>query len=176
MKRITLGAATILAISTLVVLPLWHIDAAAGNSGNGCKLQGAWIGEALYPLPGNPGFMLKFFMTYHGTGDNDGTATLEWINPRPDPGTSWSNARGVWAKSGPNTYQYNFFAFSVDDGTGTILGVSRHAGTATLTDCNTIAVTGSYELLDPVTMHQLLCIPEAPIIRRILMQGPCNPQ
>jgi len=176
MKRITLGAATILVISTLAILPLWHIEATAGNSGNGCKLQGAWMGETSYPLPGNPGFMLKFFVTYHGTGDNDGTATLEWINPRPDPGTSWSNARGVWTKSGPNMYEYNYFVFSVDDATGTILSVSRHAGTKTLTDCNTMAVTGSYEFLDPVTMQPLFCLPYTASLRRILMQGPCEPQ
>jgi len=57
--------------------------------GNGCKLQGTWIGEVPYPLPDETPmdptddvyYMLKFFAVYHGTGDNEGTEVLEWINP-----------------------------------------------------------------------------------------------
>jgi hypothetical protein len=93
MKRILIGAVTVFALSTLVILPLWHTDAEAGSAGNGCKLQGTWIGEAPYPLLGGAGdYNLKFFAVYHGTGDNEGTDVTEWINPVTGPGTSWSNA------------------------------------------------------------------------------------
>jgi len=175
MKRITLGAVTILAISALVVLPLWHTDAEAGISGNGCKAQGVWIGETPYPLPGNPGFKLELMVTHNGTGDNDGTAVMEFINLPAPPGILWSNiARGVWAKSGPNTYKYTYLAFSVDAATYNILGAIRHAGTATLTDCNSFVVAGTMEDLDPETMQPRSCVPESATFKRLLLQEPCQ--
>ena len=100
-------------IATIIALYVVLLagTAFAGDNGNGCKLQGTWIGETPYPLPDetpmdptdNEYYMLKMVNVYYGTGDNDGIAVAEWINPVPDPGTSWSNSgRGVWEKSGPN--------------------------------------------------------------------------
>ena len=84
----------------------------AGDNGNGCKLQGTWIGETPYPLPDetpmdptdDASYILTFFAAYHGTGDNEGTEVLEWINPVPAPGIGWSNVGGIWKKVGPNQY------------------------------------------------------------------------
>ncbi len=171
MKRIILGAVTILSISALVILPLWHIDAAAGN---GCKLQGTWIGESPYPLPDNPDFKLRFLATYHGEGDNEGTDVAEWANLPTAPGTSVTSSRGNWEKSGPNTYKYTMMGFLVDSATGTVLSVSRNSGTKTLVDCNTMVVTCAVEYLDPETMEPLMCVPSTATLKRILIQEPCQ--
>jgi hypothetical protein len=179
MKRITLGAVTILAISTLVILPLWHTDAEAGDSINGCKVQGVWIGESPYPLPGGSAYYnLMFFATFHGSGDNDGTGVINFINPVPDPGTVWSaaGARGVWAKSGPNTYDYSAVGYIYETGTGTILTIVKHRGTDTLTDCNTIVSTSTVEYVDANTMEPFLCVPLTVTLKRMLMHEACQPR
>jgi len=175
MKKITIGAVTALALTTLAILPLWQMDAEAESAGNGCKLQGTWIGELPYPLPGGSGFYsLKFFATFNGTGDTDGTEVTEWVNPVPDPGTSWSNTRGVWVKSGPNTYQTSKVGFLYLVGDGTVLTIIRHASTGALKDCNTMEVTGTAEYLDAGTMQPQMCVPYTATLKRVLMHTPCQ--
>ena len=108
-------------IVTLFAVMLLAVSAFAGDNGNGCKLQGTWIGETPYALPDNTPndpsddvyYMLKFFSVFHGTGDNEGTEVTEFINPVPAPGTTWGNggARGVWEKSGSNQYKYTKFGY-----------------------------------------------------------------
>jgi len=71
MKRMIIVCTTVLVCLAVVSLPLWQSDAIAGSSQNGCKLQGTWIAETSYPLPGNPDYKLKFFAVYDGTGDNE---------------------------------------------------------------------------------------------------------
>jgi hypothetical protein len=154
----------------------------AGDNGNGCKLQGTWIGELPYPLPDDTPldptddtyYMLKFFATYHGTGDNEGTDVLEWINPVPAPGTSWSNARGIWKKSGPNTYKYTIQGHIFDAETGDILTVVRHVGTKTLTDCNTMEIISTAEYLNP-DMTPIMCVPGETTLHRVVQEEPCEP-
>jgi hypothetical protein len=128
----------------------------AGDNGNGCKLIGTWIGETPYPLLDNPDFVLKFWLTYIGTGDNEGTEIVEWINFPHAPEVVYIGPRGVWQKSGPNKYDYTMLSFSSDLTTGQILfPVQRTSGTKTLTGCNTMEATLVYEFLDPVTMEPI---------------------
>jgi len=128
---------------------------AADNSGNGCKLQGTWLWEMLYPQPDNPDFILKFWATYIGTGDNEGTEIVEWINYPVPLDISAATARGVWAKSGPNKYDYTMIGFISLKETGTILQVLQHNGTKTLTSCNTMTATDVIQYLDPDTMEPI---------------------
>lgn len=154
---------------------------AAGN-GNGCKLQGTWVGETPYPLPDDTPldssddtyYMLRFFSTFHGIGDNEGTEVAEWANAVPDPGTSWSNARGVWKKSGPNQYTYTKIGYIYDTVNGDILFAVRHAGTLTLTDCNTITVNSTVEYL-LAGSTPIMCVPLATTLHRVTIQQPCEP-
>jgi hypothetical protein len=173
MKRMSIVFVLVLAFSALFILPLWQDDAMAQNSGNGCKLQGTWIGETPYPLPGNPDFVLKFFSTYQGTGDTEGTDVLEWINPLPDPGTTWANPHGVWTKSGPNRYKYTLLGFITDAATGNVLVIARHVGTKTLTDCNTMEVTSTVEYLAP-DGTPLMCAPTNATLHRVVQQKGCQ--
>ena len=153
----------------------------AGDNGNGCKLQGTWIGEVPYPLPDETPmdptddvyYMLKFFAAYHGTGDNEGTEVLEWINPVPAPGIGWSNIRGIWKKVGPNQYSYTAKGFFFNKATGAIVMVVRWGGTKHLTDCNTMEATSIIEYLTP-DMTPLQCISGTGILQRMIPQEPCE--
>ena len=165
-------------IATIIALfvVLLAGTAFAGDSGNGCKLQGTWTGELPYYLAGGPDlYMLKFFVTYHGTGDNEGTEVLEWINPVPVPGQSWSNMRGIWKKVGPNKYSYSGYVYGFDKATGAITAIMRHGGTILLTDCNTMEVNMTSEILAP-DMTPLMCIGSPAIFHRMLPQEPCEPE
>jgi hypothetical protein len=147
----------------------------AGDKGSGCKLQGTWIGETPYYLAGGPGFyMLKFFVTYHGAGDNEGTEVIDWINPVPAPGHEWSNARGVWEKIGPNKYRYTAYTYGYDEATGDLVEIFRHGGIKHLTDCNTLEATATYEILAP-DMTPIMCIEASYTLHRMLQQEPCEP-
>jgi hypothetical protein len=147
-----------------------------------CKLPGTWIGETPYPLPdGTPldptddtYYMLRFFATYHGMGNNGGPSVTEWINPVPDPGTSWSNVRGVWEKSGFRKYEYTKIGHIFDSENGNIIFVVRHRGTITLTDCNTAEITSTIEYLSYPDMVSLMCVPADVTIHRVVMQDACQ--
>jgi hypothetical protein len=166
-------------ITTIIVLfgVLLAGTAFAGDNGNGCKLQGTWLWEMSYPLPGFPDFMLKFWATYIGTGDNEGAEIVEWINLPGSPDISYSTARGVWKKSGPNEYDYTMIGFGTDVETGTVFLVQRSSGKKTLTGCNKMEATSVFEFLDPDTME-----PMGPPVdggsataTRVLLQKPDQP-
>jgi hypothetical protein len=85
----------------------------AGNNGIGCKPQGTWISDILWPAGDDSGddYTVKVFMTFHdGTGDNDGTLELDYVNPWPGSGFLWTINRGVWKKSRGNTYKFTYYA------------------------------------------------------------------
>jgi hypothetical protein len=74
------------------------------------------------------------------------------IRLRPDPvncpGCYWSSAPGVWAKSGPKTYEWTFQGYFVD-GYGEVIFIPWNEGTITLTGCNTAEVYGKERLFYP---------------------------
>jgi hypothetical protein len=141
----------------------------AGDSGNGCKLQGTWLWNMPTPISDN----LRFWATYNGTGDNDGTEIVEYINYSQNI-ASYSTARGVWKKSGPNKYDYTMIDFLFLRDTGDILAVTRYTGTKTMIDCNTIEATAWTEVLDPETMEPITPPTGGGIAtgHRILLQKP----
>jgi hypothetical protein len=125
----------------------------AGDNGNGCKLQGTWITDVTWPAgDGSGDYTLKMFITFHGTGDNDGTLELDYANPWPGSGLLWTINRGVWKKSGGNTYRYTYYVALADE-MGNLLGALRHDGTATLQDCNTMHLVEEMVLVDPQTLE-----------------------
>ncbi|RQV97144.1 hypothetical protein EH220_04955 [bacterium] len=127
----------------------------AGNSGKACKLQGTWLWEFPYEDLG-PGFVLKTWASYFGTGDNEGTDISEYINfPDIFPDFSISTTRGVWTKKGPNTYDFSILEFWVHRASGSVILVYRYSGTKTMIDCNTLESTVFVESLDPDTMEPL---------------------
>ena len=159
-------------IATIIVLfgLMLAGTAFAGDDGNGCKLQGTWIGETPYPSPDNIQYMLKFFSVFHGTGDTVGTEVTEWINPVPDPGTAWSNPRGVWEKSGPKQYKYTKRGYIYAAANGAILVVVKHTGTFTLVDCNTLVVDTNVEYFTYPDMIPIMCQSARATLQRVLLE------
>jgi hypothetical protein len=146
----------------------------AGDSGNGCKLQGTWTAEVPYPHPTNESgwYWLKFYETFHGTGDNEGTVVLDFINPVPGTGYGWSPGRGNYEKVGPNKYSYTMDVYVYDTTTGDIVGIGRHVAMATLKDCNTIEVNTAFETGPGMT--DLYCLGKQTwTLHRILPREPC---
>jgi hypothetical protein len=120
-------------------------------------------------------YVLKMFVTFDGTGDTQGRVVVDYVNPWPGPDFLWSTGRGVWAKSGPNTYSYTFYVFGSNT-TGVVFGANRHSGTITLTDCNTAEYRGTFHLVNPdLEPVGGLCSAAQLTFRRILMQEPCQP-
>jgi hypothetical protein len=146
--RITKRSILFFAATALFAVMLTGI-AFAGNSGNGCKLQGVWImGQA------SDWYLTTF--TFQGTGDNEGTFVEEIINdagyvwPMWFPGlfsnTHYTVYRGIWAKTGPNTYKSKSQGYIVqrtETGNGHMDQVALSlldSGKITLTDCNTAEI------------------------------------
>jgi hypothetical protein len=162
-------------IVTLFAVMVLAVSAFAGDSGNGCKLQGTWLWATPYPVPGNPDFILKFWATYIGTGDNEGTELVEWINYPAPLASSLIGPRGVWAKAGPNKYDYTMIGFVSQKETGTIEQLVVHKGTKTLTGCNTMTATDVIQYFNPDTMEPItppIDLGSAGIASRVLLQKP----
>jgi hypothetical protein len=127
----------------------------AGDSGNGCKLQGTWVWEFPFPLPWDENFALKYLITYMGTGDNEGTDITEPLNSDffYGPDLSLSSSHGIWVKSGPGQYDYTVVAYVADRASGIIVAGSMTSGTKILTGCNTAEATAVTIPLIPGTME-----------------------
>jgi len=142
----------------------------AENSGNGCKLQGTWLAD--WPVYG-----ITFFITHHGTGANDGTSDAEWITvTTPAPGISISGARGVWAKSGPNTFDLTLRTFFTVGPQGNIAYMGKFIGAITLTDCNTYSWAGITEYWEPGATEPFMLDPAAGSAQRMVQEEPFQPQ
>jgi hypothetical protein len=158
-------------IILLFVVVLLVGTAFAGDSPNGCKLQGTWYGV----IPGAGAFVVQ----YHGTGDNNGTDDTEWVkldDALLGMGISRaSNSRGVWTKTAPNIYNSTLLTFWYD-ADGQIAMITRAHGTKLLTDCDTMEYKGTFiEVLD-FDMNVLYWYPDPSIgeVRRVL-PGDCCP-
>jgi hypothetical protein len=166
-------------ITTIIALFVVLLAGSAfvGDKDNGCKLQGTWMGETPYPLPGNPDFILRFMATYHGTGDNEGTEVIHYFNLPTNLPTEakFGDSRGVWAKTGPNTYDYTLVTVVVDD-LGNVVGIARNSGTKKLTNCNSMEATSNIQYLDPETMSPIpgMCFPGTATAQRITLHQPCE--
>jgi len=137
-------------IALFAVLLAGTAFAGDNDKGQGCKLQGTWLYVTSAYVEN-----LRLWATYNGTGDNDGTEIVEYIN-YPQNVVSYSTARGVWKKSGPNKYDYTMIDFLFLRETGELLAVTRYTGTKTMTDCSTIEATSWVEALDPDTMEPMM--------------------
>ena len=147
----------------------------ADDNGNGCKPQGTWINDILWPAgDGSGNYTLKLFYTFHdGTGDNDGTIELDYANPWPGSDLLWTINRGVWKKSGGNTYKFTYYVALADEA-GNIYGILRHDGTATLQDCNTMFIVECFVVVDPETLEPLMDYGGAEgTMQRMTLKGSC---
>ena len=129
--------ATTIALFGLMLLG----TAFAGDDGNGCKLQGTWYSVA------TDNDSNSFVVQYYGTGDTEGTDDSEWVKI----GNAWkalgiarlSNTRGLWKKTGPNTYSSVLLTFAYN-AEGQIIAITRNYGIKKLVDCNTMEYRGTF--------------------------------
>jgi hypothetical protein len=176
-KKMTV-LAIVIVIAAILLVPNWQTDAAAGHGWkHRCKLQGTWYGRYIDQAG-------SFMVTYHGAGPNKGTSDIDWIESDPTMGgyfpeaVSQTNSRGVWKRTGPNTFDYTTLTFGLD-ADDEIVWILRSSGTKTLPDCNTMEATISYDImtpdLDPID-DDGLCIPsdDVLIVRRITLKEPCE--
>lgn len=112
----------------------------AGDTGNGCKLEGTWYGEDY--------FMGSFAIQYHGEGNSTGTLHMEmtkfndvfhqlWIDL-----TGVSHLLGNWKQKGDKSY--SFVRQQTWYISGAAVGISRVHGTMRFTDCNTLESRYTY--------------------------------
>ena len=136
-KLLSLVLVLVLALSTPSMLVADEDDSENGNGK--CKLQGTWIYDFAWGM---------WSITVTGTGDNKGTIDWEFIGPsnHPEycPGCYWTSIRGVWEKSGPETYEFTTQGYYIVDGAVTFTILNQ--GTMTLTECNTAEVNEEYTI------------------------------
>ena len=125
-----------------IVFLLAATMAAAGKD-DGCKLQGTWMS---FDENGVPGWVAGI----HGQSASCGTNELEYpafMIPGFSDVVGGTNMRGVWERTGGNTFDYTMFGYTYDE-FGTPVWMNRMYGTLTLTDdCNTATVTATVNIL-----------------------------
>lgn len=107
--------------------------ALANGNAKGCSLQGTWIG--FDPLDNNA--LTGWIVSANGKSNDEGTNILEF--PNFDPTLSGlfpsavhaSPSRGIWVRTGGNTFDYTMIAVAVD-AAWDIVWVSKLSGHVTL--------------------------------------------
>ena len=112
---------------------------AAAGKRDGCNPQGSWISYD----DGMPTWIAGL----HGQSASSGTNELEYpafgVNFGTPP-TAGTKMRGVWERTGGNTFVYTMLGYSFDSADGTPTWMNRMSGTLTLgEDCNSMAVTAT---------------------------------
>jgi len=122
-----------LILTTLIfVVPVF---AGAANNG-GCKVIGSWVG---YDANG----LVWWTSTLDGQSASQGTINLETPGAVAFfPGaTAVTELKGVWKRTGGNTYDWTALGFAYD-AVGTTLTLGKLSGKDTISkDCNTIHIT-----------------------------------
>jgi hypothetical protein len=150
--------AVVIALSTALAL-----TAAAADGG--CKLQGSWIG-----VEGG-----ELLVAYEGQSSS---GTLNEELPVLDlslfefycPGTGAlriSSLKGLWARTGGNTFIYTQVGYVVDEGNHVVC-IMKNSGKKTLSDgCNFMTVDSTLELFyadqNPFEDDSFFATPLAPI-------------
>ena len=128
--------ATIIALFAVMLAGM----AFAGNSGNGCKLEGTWYGEDF--------FMGSFNVQFHGEGNSTGALHMEITKFNDVFHQLWPDLTGVshllgnWKQTGGNSY--SFVRQQTWYISGVAVGFSRVYGTMRFTDCNTLESRYTY--------------------------------
>jgi hypothetical protein len=123
--------------------------AVAAEGGKGCSLIGTWFGfdPATQVLTG-------WMINVHGKSNNQGTNDLEYPTFDPTlngafPAVRLSSLRGVWKRTGGNTFDYSFMGIAVD-GADLPVWIGRVSGSIELSsDCNSEKITAGLDIYLP---------------------------
>ena len=142
---------------------------------SGCRLEGSWMG---FSPDGT-----RWLATYHGESANAGTNDVEvFLDPTlgglfPDA-VSISSGRGVWVRTGGNSFSYTMIVYGLDE-FGGVNWIIKNSGVQILSEsCNRMSVDGTIELfepdIDPFEGDPLLCLPDEGIVAvRMRVDPPC---
>lgn len=123
---------------------------AVAGQGKGCSLQGAWATI----IDGS-----VVIATYTGQSNDSGTINEEIPATDPTFGglfpyvTKSSNLKGMWERTGGNTFVYTQIGIAVD-AVGNVQYVAKNSGKKTLSnDCNMQTVVSSIEFFVPPNIN-----------------------
>jgi len=124
--------------------------ATAAGAGKNCSALGTWVN--VYP---DTHVLAGWLATADGQSSDEGTMTLEspgfdmtlyGMFPTAVGGTG---DRGVWKRSGRNTFKYSFIGTAVDS-SGAIVWIRKISGTITMIDdCQTEKITAVMAVYGP---------------------------
>jgi hypothetical protein len=128
----------------------------ADGGGKGCSNHGTWFG-VLDPLHEDM-TLTGWTTTVTGQSSNKGVNVLEWPNFDPTLGMTFppfsdahhiNNMRGVWERTGGNTFVYSFTGFAYDE-TNMPVYIAKISGDVTIFgDCQYEQITAYIELFAP---------------------------
>jgi len=130
--------------------------ALADGGGKGCSNMGTWFG-VLDPLYGDM-TLTGWTTTVTGQSANKGVNVIEWPDFDPSLGLTFppfsdahhiNNMRGVWERTGGNTFVYSFTGFAYDESNVRVY-LAKISGTVTLfDDCQLEEITAYMEAFAP---------------------------
>jgi hypothetical protein len=152
-KRSFIMAMALAAVCALAAA--WPCAAAAAGPTE-CGLIGTWYGNAGSPLT---------WLGVHTAGSTNikGEMVMHWVRVRdylitayglyPDA-TRLTDGHGVWEKTVKDQYKYTWYAYGIGTSNDPPLFSVRVSGTATMTDCDNIAIDFTYEIFDGFVLPQ----------------------
>ena len=132
-----------------------------------CQFLGTWFGIA---SPENP-VLTGWMVSVTGQNSSHGTNNLEYPTFDPTlgiglPAVRISTLRGVWQRTGGNTFTYSFMGMGVAADNSPVW-IGRVSGNITLSDdCETEYITATMEVFDatvsPFEGAPIMAVPLAP--------------
>lgn len=132
-----------LCISVLFVFSAPIVSASGMRMG--CSLKGSWVG-----IGGS-----VFIVSYAGQSESSGTNVelAPTVDPKLGPffpdAVEFTSLRGVWERTGSNTFAYTQIAYGLDADRN-VLYIAKDSGNKTLSeDCNMMTVEHTLEIFVP---------------------------
>jgi hypothetical protein len=153
MKKLILLACVTLGMSAVAFAgkPPPPAPTPAPAAQGGCQLLGTWFGIV---SPDNP-LLTGWVVSVTGQNSSHGTNNLEYPTFDPTLNGAFSTAarvstlRGVWERTGGDTFAYSFIGIAVTELNAPVW-IGRVSGTIKLSpDCNTELITAGLEIFLP---------------------------
>ena len=167
MKRLIVLACVGLGLATTAFAGKPPKPAPAPVADTSCQLLGTWFGIA---SPENP-VLTGWMVSVTGQNSSHGTNNLEYPTFDPTlgiglPAVRVSTLRGVWQRTGGNTFTYSFMGMGVAADNSPVW-IGRVSGNITLSDdCDTEYITATMEVFDaavsPFEGAPIMAVPLAP--------------
>lgn len=149
----------------------------ADSANKGCSIQGSWFGVNDVGDTTLTGWLI----TVTGKSANEGENNIEYPNFDATLGGNFPNAvslsssRGVWKRTGSNTFDYSFTGYAIDEFRVPVY-IATVSGVATIIeDCRYEHITATIDVflpnMDPFHADPLFSIPMDPLYAYRMMPG-----